>query len=126
MPLPRLPRTAAAIESRMGALRVGALRHVSLGGEAVADAAWGLARPGVPMAADTLMPWMSCTKVATAVAFADPEAGLAVALVFSAMPADHAIHTERQNAVCTAIYEDLGLARPPAMERGPGETARPA
>jgi hypothetical protein len=65
MPLPRLPRTAAAIESRMGALHVGAQLHVSLGGEVVADAAWGL-------------------------------------------------------------YEDLGLARPPAMERGPGETARPA
>ncbi len=62
----------------------------------------------------------------SSVAFADPEVGLAVALVFNGMPADHAIHTERQNAVCTAIYEDLGLVRSPAVARGPGEAARPA
>ena len=65
-----LPRTAAAIASRRGTLHVGAQLYVSRGGEVVADAALGLARHGVPMAPDTLMPWMSCTKVATAVAFA--------------------------------------------------------
>ena len=48
------------------------------------------------------------------------------AMPHDGMPAYHAIHTERQNAVCTAIYEDLGLARAPAIERGPGEAAQPA
>ena len=40
------------------------------GAQVVADAALGLARPGVPMTPDTLMPWMSCTKLVTSVAFA--------------------------------------------------------
>jgi hypothetical protein len=114
-----LPRTAAAIDARMGRLHVGAQLHVSLRGEVVADAAVGLARPDVPLSPATLMPWMSCSKLAASVAFAivwevafaDPEVGLAVALVFNGMPADHAIHSGRQNEVCAAIYEDLGLAR---------------
>ena len=59
----------------------------------------------------------------SSVAFADPEVGLAVALVFNGMPADHAIHTERQNAVCTAIYEDLGLASPATAARAAGGAA---
>lgn len=65
-----LPRTAAVIDARMGALHVGAQVYVSMCGEVVADAALGLAGPGVPMTPATMMPWMSCTKVATAVAFA--------------------------------------------------------
>ena len=65
-----LPRTAAALKARMGALHVGAQLYVSHGGEVVADAALGLARPEVPMTPDTLMPWMSCTKLVTSVAFA--------------------------------------------------------
>lgn len=42
------------------------------------------------------------------VAFADPEHGLAVAVVFNGMPTD-AAHDERARAVVDAIYEDLGV-----------------
>ena len=50
---------------------------------------------------------------------------MAIALVFNGMPADHAIHTERQNAVCTAIYEDLGLAPAPPAGAGPAAAGGP-
>jgi CubicO group peptidase (beta-lactamase class C family) len=43
-------------------------------------------------------------------AFADPEHALVVAVVFNGMPGD-APHNQRQRALCTAIYEDLGLIR---------------
>jgi CubicO group peptidase (beta-lactamase class C family) len=42
-------------------------------------------------------------------AFADPEAGLVVALAFNGTPAN-AAHERRVRAVTDAIYEDLGLA----------------
>ena len=61
----------------------------------------------------------------SSVAFADPEVGLAVALVFNGMPADHGIHTERQNAVCSAIYEDLGLAPASPTGAAPGSADDP-
>jgi CubicO group peptidase (beta-lactamase class C family) len=49
-------------------LHVGAQLHAVLDGQVVADVAVGLARPGVPMTPETLMPWFSCTKAVTAVA----------------------------------------------------------
>lgn len=47
---------------------VGALLHARRGDDVVADLAMGMARPGVDMAPDTLMPWFSVTKVITAIA----------------------------------------------------------
>lgn len=42
-------------------------------------------------------------------AFADPERGLSVAVMWNGMPG-HLAHTRRQAALLTALYEDLGLA----------------
>jgi CubicO group peptidase (beta-lactamase class C family) len=49
-------------------LHIGAQLYVSLGGIAVADEAFGEARPGVRMRVDTLMPWLSSGKPMTAIA----------------------------------------------------------
>jgi CubicO group peptidase (beta-lactamase class C family) len=46
----------------------------------------------------------------TTLAFCDPDAGLVVTCSWNGMVADDRIHSERQNALCGAIYEDLGLA----------------
>ena len=46
-------------------------------------------------------------------AFADPENGLAVAVVFNGMPGE-AAHQQRIRAVLAALYEDLDLAGSPA------------
>jgi CubicO group peptidase (beta-lactamase class C family) len=45
--------------------------------------------------------------------FADPESGLAVALVFNGTPANEA-HERRIRAVVDAVFEDLGLAALPS------------
>jgi CubicO group peptidase (beta-lactamase class C family) len=45
----------------------------------------------------------------TTVAFCDPTHDLVVACSWNGMVADDRIHSERQNALCGAIYEDLGL-----------------
>ena len=45
----------------------------------------------------------------TTVAFCDPAVGLVVTCSWNGMVADDRIHSERQNALCGAIYEDLGL-----------------
>lgn len=66
-----LPATVAEIEAgRVAGLHVGAQLTVAVDGVLVADVALGLARPGVPMAADTLMLWLSATKTVTAIAVA--------------------------------------------------------
>jgi hypothetical protein len=44
------------------------------------------------------------------VAFCDPAHGLVVTCAWNGMVADDRIHSDRQNALCGAIYEDLGLA----------------
>jgi len=44
----------------------------------------------------------------SSVAFADPEHGLAVALLFNGMPGE-ARHHVRVREVLSALYEDLGL-----------------
>jgi CubicO group peptidase (beta-lactamase class C family) len=44
-------------------------------------------------------------------AFADPEHGLAVAVVFNGTPGEGR-HNRRIRAFCTALYEDLGFAAP--------------
>jgi CubicO group peptidase (beta-lactamase class C family) len=46
----------------------------------------------------------------TTTAFCDPECGLVVACSWNGMVADDGIHSARQNALCEAVYEDLGLA----------------
>jgi CubicO group peptidase (beta-lactamase class C family) len=55
----------------------------------------------------------------SSVAFADPENGLAAALVFNGMPGE-APHQRRMRAALTALYEDLGLSQTP---RVPPETS---
>ena len=67
----RLPATVAVLARGIEqGLHVGAQAYVTRGGEAVADFALGLARPGVPMRRGTLMPWMSAGKPLAAVAVA--------------------------------------------------------
>jgi CubicO group peptidase (beta-lactamase class C family) len=51
-------------------LHIGAQLHVVVGGETAGSLALGEARRGVPMTSRTLMPWLSCTKVITAMAVA--------------------------------------------------------
>jgi CubicO group peptidase (beta-lactamase class C family) len=46
----------------------------------------------------------------TTLAFCDPDAGLVACCSWNGMVADDRIHSARQNALCGAIYEDLGLA----------------
>jgi CubicO group peptidase (beta-lactamase class C family) len=46
----------------------------------------------------------------TTTAFCDPDRGLVVACSWNGMVADDDIHSARQNALCEAIYQDLGLA----------------
>ena len=65
----RFPRTVSAIEEGFGdGLHLGAQVYVSQDGEALGDFALGEAQRGVPMTADTLMLWQSCTKPIVAVA----------------------------------------------------------
>ena len=45
----------------------------------------------------------------TTLAFCDPAHDLVVACSWNGMVADDRIHSDRQNALCGAIYEDLGL-----------------
>jgi CubicO group peptidase (beta-lactamase class C family) len=46
----------------------------------------------------------------TTTAFCDPEAHLVVACSWNGMVADDDVHSQRQNDLCDAIYQDLGLA----------------
>ena len=64
-----LPRTAAVVaEWTATGHHIGAQVYVSRGGRPVADFAVGEARPGVPMARDTLMLWLSASKPLAAAA----------------------------------------------------------
>lgn len=45
----------------------------------------------------------------TTLAFCDPEAGLVVTCSWNGMVADDEAHSQRQNELCDAVYEDLGL-----------------
>ncbi len=66
-----LRKTIDAIRRGMEVgLHVGAQLYVSLRGAVIADAAFGLARDGVPMRTDTLMLWLSAGKPVSAVAVA--------------------------------------------------------
>jgi CubicO group peptidase (beta-lactamase class C family) len=66
-----LPSAAAALQRGVDAgLHPGAQLHVSRRGEPVAELAIGEARPGAPMAPDTLTLWLSSTKPVAAVAIA--------------------------------------------------------
>jgi CubicO group peptidase (beta-lactamase class C family) len=46
----------------------------------------------------------------TTLAFCDPDVALVVTCSWNGMVADDVVHSDRQNALCAAIYEDLGLA----------------
>ncbi|MEO5679617.1 MAG: serine hydrolase domain-containing protein, partial [Acidimicrobiales bacterium] len=62
-----LPRTEAVLErQRAAGLHPGACLVATLDAEPAGVAAVGEARPGVPMGPDTVVPWFSLTKVATA------------------------------------------------------------
>jgi hypothetical protein len=45
----------------------------------------------------------------TTTAFCDADRALVVACSWNGMTADDAIHSKRQNELCSAIYEDLQL-----------------
>ncbi len=47
----------------------------------------------------------------TTLALCDPAPGLVVTCSWNGMVADDRIHSARQNALCGAIYEDLGLVK---------------
>ncbi len=49
-------------------------------------------------------------------AFCDPETGLAMAVVCNGMPGGER-HSPRMDAIATAVYEDLGLARGPGRDK---------
>lgn len=67
--LDTLPKTRAALEEGIDrGLHLGAQVYVSVGGETVADGALGEDEPGVPLAPDALMLWLSSTKPLTAAA----------------------------------------------------------
>jgi CubicO group peptidase (beta-lactamase class C family) len=51
-------------------LHVGAQLFVSVGGTAQADIALGLCAPGRPMTPDSMMTWLSCSKIAMSILFA--------------------------------------------------------
>lgn len=66
-----LSRTIAAIEAGIASgLHIGAQASISIAGRSIADLAVGESRPGVPMAVDTLMIWLSATKPIVAVCVA--------------------------------------------------------
>jgi CubicO group peptidase (beta-lactamase class C family) len=66
-----LPRTLAVIDDGVRAkLHVGVQLHVALNGASVADLGLGLAAAGRPMTPDSMMTWLSTSKIATSVLFA--------------------------------------------------------
>jgi CubicO group peptidase (beta-lactamase class C family) len=66
-----LPRTARELQAGIDSgLHLGGQIYVSLGGESVADLAFGEVRPGEPMRTDHLPLWLSMTKPVAAVAVA--------------------------------------------------------
>jgi len=66
-----LPRSLAALEAGVRRkIHGGAQLHVSLRGVCVADVAVGLAAPNKPMTVDSMMTWLSCSKIAASIAFA--------------------------------------------------------
>src|SRR5690349_14488686 len=66
-----LKTTSALIEQgEVAGLHIGAQLSVWLAGDTVFEGAWGQSRPGVAMTTDTLMPWLSATKIITAIAVA--------------------------------------------------------
>nr|AKA59392.1 beta-lactamase [uncultured bacterium AB_162] len=70
--LDRLPLTAKVIGEMVGSEKpyLGAQIYVSHRGAAVADSATGEAKQGVAMTPDTMVNWLCCSKVATAIAVA--------------------------------------------------------
>jgi CubicO group peptidase (beta-lactamase class C family) len=66
-----LPKTLAVIDDGLRAkLHVGAQIYVALKGETIADLGIGLAAAGKPMTPDSMMTWLSTSKIATSVLFA--------------------------------------------------------
>lgn len=66
-----MDRTVAVLAAGEDAgLHVGAQLHVVHDGRVVGEVARGLAAPGRPMDADSMMTWLSCSKIALSVLFA--------------------------------------------------------
>lgn len=63
-----MPNTIAVLEAGMRSkLHVGAQLFVALNGVIAADTAIGLSAPGRPMTTDSMMTWLSCSKIATSI-----------------------------------------------------------
>jgi CubicO group peptidase (beta-lactamase class C family) len=66
-----MPRTTDVLEAGMRSkLHVGAQLFVLLNGTTVCDLVIGLCAPGRPMKSDSMMTWLSCSKIATSILFA--------------------------------------------------------
>jgi CubicO group peptidase (beta-lactamase class C family) len=97
-----------------GGLHLGAQLVVRRRGDVVADLAVGECRPGVPMRSDAALPWLSTTKVVTAVAVARQWEHREVGLddpVAAHIPAFTADATVRHLLTHTAGLRNRELAR---------------
>jgi hypothetical protein len=66
-----MPHTIAVLEVGLRSkLHVGAQLFVALNNVIEADISIGLSAPGMPMKADSMMTWLSCSKIATSIQFA--------------------------------------------------------
>jgi CubicO group peptidase (beta-lactamase class C family) len=66
-----MSRTMAVLEAGMRSkLHVGAQLYVAIRGTTAADIAIGLSAPGRAMSSDSMMTWLSCSKIATLILFA--------------------------------------------------------
>ena len=66
-----MPHTIAVLEAGLHAkLHAGAQLFVALNDVKEADIGIGLSAPGKPMKADSIMTWLSCSKIATSIQFA--------------------------------------------------------
>jgi CubicO group peptidase (beta-lactamase class C family) len=66
-----MSRTTSVLEAGMrSGLHVGAQLFVSTSGAPAADIAIGLSAPGRPMTPDSMITWLSCSKIATSILFA--------------------------------------------------------
>jgi CubicO group peptidase (beta-lactamase class C family) len=66
-----MPRMSAVLAAGMRAkLHVGAQLFVAVDGMTKADIATGLSAPGRPMTTESMMTWLSCSKIATSILFA--------------------------------------------------------
>jgi CubicO group peptidase (beta-lactamase class C family) len=66
-----MPRTRNVLEAGMRSkLHVGVQLFVVFNGSSACDLTVGVCAPGRPMTSDSMMTWLSCSKIATSILFA--------------------------------------------------------